>query len=90
VAFRYPSGETPDARMPIGLSDPDGSAHGQVSDLDIASRRAVVNARDFLQNDLGMDRAVAHAYLSAADFEVSQVVDRTVGVRGVIPKSHFR
>jgi acetamidase/formamidase len=92
VAFRgYPFGETPDAWVPIGLSDPDGSANSQVSDLDIASRRAVVNALDFLQNDLGMDRAVAYAYLSAAaDFEVSQVVDRTVGVHGVIPKSHFR
>jgi acetamidase/formamidase len=91
VAFRYPFGETPDAWVPIGLSDADGSRNGQVSDLDVASRRAVVNALDFLQNDLGMDRAVAYAYLSAAaDFEVSQVVDRTVGVHGVIPKSHFR
>jgi acetamidase/formamidase len=77
--------------VPIGLSDPDGSRDGQASDLDVASRRAVVNALDFLQHDLGMDRAVAYAYLSAAaDFEVSQVVDRTVGVHGVIPKSHFR
>lgn len=91
VAFYYPFGETPDAWVPIGLSDPDGSRGGSnVSDLDIASRRAVVNALDFLQNDLGMDRAVAYAYLSAAaDFEVSQVVDRTVGVHGVIPKAHF-
>lgn len=91
VAFRYPFGETPDAWVPIGLSDPDGAANGQLSDLDVASRRAVVNALDFLQTDLGMDRAVAYAYLSAAaDFEVSQVVDRTVGVHGVIPKAHFR
>ena len=91
VAFRYPFGETPDAWVPIGLSDPDGIRNGQGSDLNVASRRAVVNALDFLQNDLGMDRAVAYAYLSAAaDFEVSQVVDRTVGVHGVIPKSHFR
>jgi acetamidase/formamidase len=53
-------------------------------------RRAVVNALDFLQHDLGMDRAVAYAYLSsAADFELSQVVDRTIGVHGVIQKSHF-
>jgi acetamidase/formamidase len=90
VAFRYPFGETADAWVPIGLSDPDGSRNGQVSDLDVASRRAVVNALDFLTTDLGMDRAVAYAYLSAAaDFEVSQVVDRTVGVHGVIPKSHF-
>ncbi|HXA59025.1 MAG TPA: acetamidase/formamidase family protein [Streptosporangiaceae bacterium] len=91
VAFHYPFAETRDAWVPIGLSDP-GSAPGAArnSDLNIAMRRAVVNALDFLQNDRGMDRAVAYAYLSAAaDFEVSQVVDRTTGVHGVIQKSHF-
>jgi acetamidase/formamidase len=91
VAFYYPFAETLDAWVPIGLSDP-GSSPGsaRISDLNIAMRRAVVNALDFLQNDLGMDRAVAYAYLSAAaDFEVSQVVDRTTGVHGVIQKSHF-
>lgn len=91
VAFHYPFAETRDAWVPIGLSDP-GSTPGsaRISDLNIAMRRAVVNALDFLQNDLGMDRAVAYAYLSAAaDFNVSQVVDRTTGVHGVIQKSHF-
>ncbi|MFH9613438.1 acetamidase/formamidase family protein [Streptomyces pratensis] len=91
VAHRYPFGETKDAWLPIGLSDPDGSASGSLGDLDVAMRRAVSNALDFLQDDLGMDRATAYAYLSAAaDFEVSQVVDRTTGVHGVIAKSHFR
>lgn len=91
VAFRYPFAETPEAWVAIGLSDPDGAQNGQGSDLNIAMRRAVVNALDFLEDDLGMDRAVAYAYLSAAaDFEVSQVVDRTVGVHGVIRKGHFR
>ena len=91
VAYRYPFGETPDAWVPIGLSDPDGSRGGQGSDLDVANRRATLNALDFLQTDLGMDRATAYAYLSAAvDFTVSQVVDRTVGAHAVIPKSHFR
>jgi acetamidase/formamidase len=90
-AFDYPFAETSKAWIPIGLSDPDGSVGGQVNDLDVAMRRAVVNALDFLEGDLGMDRTVAYAYLSAAaDFVVSQVVDRTVGVHGVIPKSHFR
>lgn len=91
VAFRYPFGETPDAWLPIGLSDPDGGlGGGQVSDLDVAMRRAVVNALDFLEQDMAMDRATAYAYLSAAaDFTVSQVVDRTVGVHGRIPKAHF-
>lgn len=90
VAFHYPFGESPDVWVPIGLSDPDGAQNGQVNDLNIAMRRAVVNALDFLQRDLGMDRAVAYAYLSAAvDFHVSQVVDRTTGVHATIPKSHF-
>ncbi|WP_306211691.1 acetamidase/formamidase family protein [Actinoplanes sp. RD1] len=89
VAFGYPFAETADAWVPIGLSDPDGSIGGQGSDLDIAMRRAVVNALDFLEHDRGMDRAIAYAYLSAAaNFEVSQVVDRTVGVHAVIPKAH--
>lgn len=90
VAYRYPFAETTDAWVPIGLSDPDGSVGGQGSDLDIAMRRAVVNALDFLETDQGMDRATAYAYLSAAaDFSVSQVVDRTVGVHGQIYKGHF-
>lgn len=91
VAFRYPFGETASSWVPIGLSDPDGSRGGQGSDLNIAMRRGVLNALDFLQTDLSMDRATAYAYLSAgANFEVSQVVDRTVGVHAVIPKAHFR
>jgi len=91
VAYGYPFAENNRSWIPIGLSDPDGSIDGQVNDLDIAMRRAVVNALDFLQEDLGMERPVAYAYLSAAaDFVISQVVDRTVGVHGVIPKSHFR
>ncbi|MFI6081243.1 acetamidase/formamidase family protein [Streptomyces sp. NPDC051217] len=90
VAFHYPFAETPDAWVAVGLSDPDGIENSLVSDLDIAMRRAVVNALDFLQHDLGMSRPVAYAYLSAAaDFQVSQVVDRTVGVHGVIKKGHF-
>lgn len=90
VAYRYPFAETDDVWVPIGLSDPDGSTGGQVTDLGIAMRRAVVNALDFLQHDQGMDRATAYACLSAAaDFTVSQVVDRTVGVHGQIAKSHF-
>ncbi|MEV3902374.1 acetamidase/formamidase family protein [Mycobacterium sp. NPDC050551] len=90
VAFRYPFAETADAWVPIGLSDPDGARDGQGSDLDVAMRRAVVNALDYLETDRGMDRATAYAYLSAAsNFHVSQVVDKTVGVHGEIFKSHF-
>ncbi|MCW2650477.1 MAG: acetamidase [Mycobacterium sp.] len=90
VAYSYPFAETADAWIPIGLSDPDGVAKGQITDLNIAMRRAVVNALDYLEHDRGMDRAVAYAYLSAAsDFSVSQVVDKTVGVHAQIYKAHF-
>jgi acetamidase/formamidase len=90
VAYYYPFAETADAWIPIGLSDPDGAANGQITDLNIAMRRAVVNALDYLEHDRGMDRNTAYAYLSAAsDFSVSQVVDRTVGVHAQIYKAHF-
>jgi acetamidase/formamidase len=90
VAFMYPFAENQDSWIPIGLSDPDGAVGGQGSDLDVAMRRAVLNALNFLQNDRGMDRPTAYAYLSAAaNFAISQVVDKTVGVHAQIAKSHF-
>lgn len=90
VAYVYPFAENQDVWIPIGLSDPDGAADGQVNDLNVAMRRAVVNALNFLEDDRGMDRPTAYAYLSAAaNFSVSQVVDKTVGVHAQIPKSHF-
>lgn len=91
VAFTYPFGETAEHWLPIGLSDPDGSlGEGQNNDLNAAMRRAVVNALDFLEEDLGITRSVAYAYLSAAaDFSISQVVDRTTGVHGLIRKADF-
>jgi acetamidase/formamidase len=90
VAYVYPFAENQDSWIPIGLSDPDGAANAQGSDLDVAMRRAVINALNFLQNDRGMDRPTAYAYLSAAaNFAVSQVVDKTVGVHAQIAKSHF-
>ena len=53
-------------------------------------KQAVREAIRFLSTNLGMDRAIALAYLSAAgDFEVSQVVDKTKGVHGMIRKRDF-
>ncbi|SQB94681.1 Uncharacterised protein [Clostridium paraputrificum] len=53
-------------------------------------RRAVVNALNFLEHDLGVERVTAYAYLSAAaDLALSQVVDRTVGVHGLLRKADF-
>jgi acetamidase/formamidase len=90
VAYMYPFAENQNSWIPIGLSDPDGAVNGQVNDLNIAMRRAVVNALNFLENDKGMDRPTAYAYLSAAaNFSVSQVVDKTVGVHAQIVKGHF-
>ena len=92
VAFAgYAFGENADHWLPIGLSDPDGPVDGQVTDLDVAMKEAVRNAMAFLVDDLGMDAPVAYAYLSAAaDFQVSQVVDRTTGVHALLRKADFR
>jgi acetamidase/formamidase len=50
----------------------------------------VREAMRFLTEKLGMDRAIAFAYMSAAtDFNVSQVVDRTKGVHALIRKRDF-
>jgi acetamidase/formamidase len=90
-AFRYPFAETPEFWIPIGLSDPDGDIGGLSSSLDPAMKNAVRNAMTFLTEDKKVDGPVAYAYLSAAgDFVVSQVVDRTLGVHGLIRKADFR
>ncbi len=73
-------GGTPERWLTIGL-DPD---------LDQAMRNAALTTVEFLNGELGMSRANALAYASAdVDFAVSQVVDRTKGVHGRIPKAHF-
>ncbi len=75
-----PFAETPDYWIAIGL-DPD---------LNEAMKKSTREAIRFLSEKMGMDRATALAYLSAAaDFEVSQVVDRTKGVHGLIRKKDF-
>jgi acetamidase/formamidase len=75
-----PFAETADYWIPIGL-DPD---------LNEAMKKATREAIRFLSEKVGMDRATAFAYLSAAaDFEVSQVVDRTKGVHTLIRKQDF-
>lgn len=90
VAFSYPFGETPDYWIPVGLSDPDGPVGGEQTSLDLAMKTAVRNAIGFLHDELGMAKAVAYAYLSAAvDFQVSQVVDSTTGIHALIRKADF-
>lgn len=80
VPFKQPFAETADYWIAIGLN----------ADLDEAMKQAVRESIAFLSGSLGLDPAVAYAYLSAAtDFEVSQVVDRTKGVHALIRKKDF-
>ena len=79
-ALTQPLGETADYWITLGL-DPD---------LDEAMKKATRESIRFLVDEFGIDEALAYAYLSAAtDFEVSQVVDRTKGIHGMIRKSEF-
>ena len=91
VAFDCPFAETAQHWVPISLSDPGGPEGGaQVKTLDEAMKTAVRQALAFLTHDLGLEGAVAYAYLSAAaDFVVAQVVDRTTGIHGLIRKADF-
>jgi acetamidase/formamidase len=80
-SLEKPLGETPHYWIAIGLNP----------DLDDAMKDAVREAIRFLSEVMGMDRAIAYAYLSAAtDFNVSQVVDRTKGIHALIRKSDFK
>ncbi|MGL4791099.1 MAG: acetamidase/formamidase family protein, partial [Anaerotignaceae bacterium] len=73
--------ETEDYWIPIGLNE----------DLDEAMKQSVRESIDFLSEQLGVDRKIAYAYLSAAtDYEVSQVVDKTKGIHALISKIDFR
>jgi acetamidase/formamidase len=73
--------ETAEYWIPVGLNP----------DLDLATQDSIREALRFLTERLGMDRAVAYAYLSAAsDVQISQVVDRTKGTDILIRKSDFK
>ncbi len=64
---------------------------GLDEDLDIAMKKSIREAIRFLNQEYGIDEALAYAYLSAAtDFEVSQVVDRTKGIHAMIRKADFK
>ena len=79
-SLEKPFGETKQHWITIGLH----------ADLDEAMKDAVRESLRFLTEVLGMEPAQAYAYLSAAtDYQVSQVVDRTKGVHGMIRKSDF-
>lgn len=60
-------------------------------DLDEAMKKSTRHAIQFLNQEYGIEEALAYAYLSAAtDFEVSQVVDKTKGIHAKIRKADFK
>jgi acetamidase/formamidase len=78
--LKAPRAETPTHYITYGL-DPD---------LDQAMRNATTEAIEFLQQKEGYDFFRAYALCSiGVDFRVTQVVDGTVGVHGMIPKKIF-
>jgi acetamidase/formamidase len=77
-------------REPFGETDTHWIPTGLHTDLTLAMRGAVRSAVAFLETRVGMDRATALAYLSAAaDFEISQVVDGVQGVHCMIRRADF-
>jgi len=79
--LKGPRGETPTHWIAMGL-DPD---------LNQAMINAVRDAIDFLVTEKHMSREDAYALCSVAvDFNVTQAVDGTKGIHGLIPKSIFK
>ena len=79
--LKGPRGETPTHWIAMGL-DPN---------LDQATIYAVRDAIDFLVTEKHLSREDAYALCSVAvDFNITQAVDGTKGVHGMIPKSIFK
>ncbi len=78
--LEWPRAETPTHWVSMGL-DPD---------LDEAARLATLEMIDFLVRERGMDRADAYVLCSVAlDLRITQLVDGTKGVHGMLAKSLF-
>jgi acetamidase/formamidase len=81
LKLKAPRGETPTHWIAMGL-DPD---------LDEALKMAVREAIDFLVTEKHLSREDAYMLCSVGvDFNVTQAVDGTKGVHGMIPKSLFK
>ncbi len=79
--LRWPRAETPTHFIVMGIHE----------DLTEAMKIAVHEAIDFLMTDKHLSREDAYMLSSVAvDFDVTQVVDGTKGVHGMIPKSIFK
>ncbi|MFF0988882.1 hypothetical protein [Kocuria nitroreducens] len=90
VAHRQPFAETDEHWIVVGRSETE-DADERTFCLTAAMQRAVRAGVDFLARDRGMDRPIAHAYLSsAAEFAVTRMEDSSAGAHGRIRKSDFR
>jgi acetamidase/formamidase len=79
--LKWPRAETPTHWITMGL-DPD---------LTEATKIAVHETLDFLMHEKKLTREQAYMLASVAvDFEITQLVDGTKGVHGMIPKSIFK
>ena len=81
--------------MPIKRVEAETPTHyilmGMDKDLNVAAHDAVANTVEFLQNRKGMEFTDALSLGSLAiDFEVTQIVDGTKGIHGMVAKSLFK
>lgn len=78
--LKWPRAETPTHWIAMGID----------KDLTEAAKICVHEAIDFLMSEKGLTREDAYQLSSiAVDFDITQLVDGTVGVHGMIPKSIF-
>lgn len=76
----WPRAETPTAWITMGID----------SNLTVAAKRAVREAVDFLMTEKHLTHEDAYMLASVAvDFDITELVDGTVGVHALIPKSIF-
>lgn len=79
--LKWPRAETPTHWITMGMD----------RDLTQATKIAVHETLDFLMNEKKLSREEAYMLASVAvDFDITQLVDGTVGVHGMIPKSIFK
>lgn len=78
--LKWPRAETPTHWITMGID----------ADLTQAARIAVLETIDFLMTEKHLTQSEAYALASVAvDFDITQVVDGTKGVHGMIPKAIF-
>ncbi len=80
VTLKGPRAETPTHYIIYGMDQ----------DLNVAMKNAMLLTLDFLKEKAGYDQMQAYTLCSAAvDFHVTQVVDKTLGIHGLVAKKLF-